>query len=68
ILDFYHAAEHVNDFLKVYCGPDEDRALQLGEKWCHKLKHQGGRALLKFLQTLAIPSRNKKLREAHTDH
>jgi hypothetical protein len=65
ILDFYHAAEHVNDFLKIYCGADEDRATELGQKWCHKLKHQGGRTFVKFLQTISIPARNKTLQEAY---
>lgn len=67
ILDFYHAAEHVNDFVKVYCGGDESQSQQLGQEWCHKLKHKGGNALLEILEQLPISSRKKQLWEAFTN-
>lgn len=67
ILDFYHAAEHVNDFVKVYCGTDETKASQLGQEWCHQLKHEGGQTFLEFLHTLQIPPRNKTLREEYSN-
>ena len=63
ILDFYHASEHVNDFVKLYC-PDEEQARQTGQEWCHKLKHEGGAAFVKLLEELPLPSRRKGLREA----
>lgn len=65
ILDFYHAAEHVNDFLKEYCAGDEEQTRELGRDWCHRLKHEGGAALLELLEQLPLPSRRKSLREAH---
>lgn len=64
ILDFYHASEHVNDFIKEYCPGDEAQQKKLGDDWCHRLKHEGGVALLKFLEQLPLPSRRKALVEA----
>lgn len=65
ILDFYHVSEHVNDFIKLYCPNDEERARELGQEWCHRLKHEGGQAFLEFLEELPLPSRQKLLREGY---
>lgn len=65
ILDFYHAAEHVHDFLKEYCPADEEQSQRLGQEWCHRLKHEGGQALLTFLEQLPLSSRRKGLRDAY---
>jgi hypothetical protein len=65
ILDFYHAAEHVNDFLKEYSPADAEQSQRLGQEWCHRLKHEGGQALLTFLEQLPLPSRRKSVRDAY---
>src|SRR5204863_35747 len=55
ILDWYHAAEHICDFAKVWHGCDEEARTQ----WQHEAKgilyEQGGEALLVHLQALALP-------------
>jgi len=55
ILDWYHAAEHICDFAKVWHVYDEEARLQ----WQHQAKNilyeQGGEALLTYLQALELP-------------
>jgi hypothetical protein len=65
ILDFYHAAEHLSDFAKVYCGSDAVTAEEIAKEWCHELKHRGGRALLATLDALNLRGRADAIREAH---
>ncbi len=54
ILDWYHAAEHICDFAKVWHDDEETRA-----QWQHEAKgilyEQGGEALLAYLRALALP-------------
>jgi hypothetical protein len=65
ILDFYHAAEHLSDFAKIYCGSDLTTAEEMSEEWSHELKHQGGHALLGTLEALNLRGRADAIREAH---
>jgi hypothetical protein len=65
ILDFYHAAEHLSDFAKIYCGSDLTTAEEMSEEWSHELKHQGGHALLATLEGLNLRGRADAIREAH---
>jgi hypothetical protein len=57
ILDWYHAAEHLCDFAKVWHAHDEEARAQ----WQHEAKsllyEQGGEALLTFLQAIELPPR-----------
>jgi hypothetical protein len=57
ILDWYHAAEHICDFAKVWHARDEEACTQ----WQHEAKgilyEQGGEALLAHLQALELPPR-----------
>lgn len=63
ILDFFHAAEHIRNFAKVWCD-DCARPIQV-EHWCHTLKHEGGRALLSDLESLDSTDCTDAQREAH---
>jgi hypothetical protein len=65
ILDFYHAAEYLNDLAKVWQGTDAPAAEALGQQWCHQLKHQGGQALLATLQGLELRGRSAAAREGY---
>lgn len=65
ILDFYHAAEHLGDFAKVFCGSDTITAEELTTQWTHDLKHKGGHALLAVLEALNLRGRANTIREAH---
>jgi hypothetical protein len=65
ILDFYHAAEHLGDFAKAYCGGDADAAEGLTEEWSHQMKHEGGAAILATLEALDLKGQPPTAREAH---
>lgn len=55
ILDWYHAAEHVCDFAKVWHAHDDAARTQWQEQAKGILYEQGGEALLAHLQALALP-------------
>jgi hypothetical protein len=55
ILDWYHAAEHICDFAKVWHARDEEARLQWQLQAKGILYEQGGEALLAYLQALAMP-------------
>lgn len=65
VLDFYHAAEHLNDLAKAFYPSDQDKATELAGSWCHTLKHEGGMALLTELQGLDLRGRTASAREAY---
>jgi hypothetical protein len=65
VLDFYHAAEHVNALAKAFYPSDEDKAAGAAESWCHTLKHEGGVALLTELEGLDLRGRTASTREAY---
>jgi hypothetical protein len=64
ILDFYHAAGHVNDLAKAWYA-DEETAQQAAQQWCHRLKHEGGAALLQELDELDPRGKRPAAREVH---
>jgi hypothetical protein len=64
VLDFYHASEHVHDFLKEWVLDEEQRKGGAAE-WCHLLKEQGGCAILDRLQELDLSKTSAAIREAH---
>jgi hypothetical protein len=65
VLDFYHAAEHLTALAKAVSGPDEAAAGVLAEGWCHRLKHDGGAALLAALEAVDLRGRRADVREKH---
>jgi hypothetical protein len=64
ILDFYHASEHVCAFASAW-GTDDESAAQLADRWCHTLKHSGGRVLLGQLEALDLTGRSPLVCEEH---
>jgi hypothetical protein len=64
ILDFYHAAEHLNEWAKAVRPDDEPGAAELAAGWCHRLKHEGGAAVLAGLTGLDV-GRRPAARAAH---
>jgi len=64
ILDFYHAAEHLNEWAQAVCPDDGAAAHELAGAWCHRLKHEGGAAVLAALEELDV-GRRPAAREAH---
>jgi hypothetical protein len=55
ILDWYHAAEHLCDFAKVWHAHEDEARVQ----WQHEAKgilyEHGGEALLRYLRAIALP-------------
>jgi hypothetical protein len=64
VLDFFPAAEQVNDLAKAL-DPDAAQAGEAAGAWCHTLKHEGGAALLETLETLDLRGRKAEARETH---
>jgi len=64
ILDFYHAAEHLGDLARVLYPGDESAREHWLEEWCHRLKHEGGRAVLEGLCALP-PDGRESVRRVH---
>ena len=64
VLDFYHAAEHLNDLAKAWY-QNEAEAQEQAASWCHTLKHQGGPAVLEVLEGLDRRGRSAAVREVH---
>lgn len=62
ILDFYHASEHLGDFAKAWCAGDAEKAQAVHAEWSHRLKHEGGAAILAWLGGLDLAA-NHKARE-----
>jgi hypothetical protein len=54
ILDFYHASEHLGDFAKAWCPGDAAAAEAAHADWSHRLKHEGGAAILAWREGLDI--------------
>ncbi len=56
ILDWYHAAEHLCDFAKVWQAHDEEARSQWQQEAKGILYEQGGEALLAYLGAIELPS------------
>ncbi len=65
ILDFYHVAEKVHGFAAEWAGDQPERSGPQAQAWCHKLKQEGGTALLEELEVLDLSSRPNAARESH---
>ena len=57
ILDFYHVAEHLGDLGRALHPGEESRRKEWIERWCHRLKHEGGEVVLGELRALAADGR-----------
>jgi hypothetical protein len=64
ILDFYHAAEHLGDLGRALHPTDEAARDSWYEGWCHRLKHEGGRAVLDALRAME-PDGRESVRRVH---
>lgn len=57
ILDFYHASEHLGELAKAWLGVGTAAAEAQHATWAHRLKHEGGGAVLRELRELELPRR-----------
>jgi hypothetical protein len=64
VLDFYHVAEYLGEWAKVLHA-DEAEARGVAGTWCHRLKHEGGAAVLAELRRIDVAGRAEAVREAH---
>jgi hypothetical protein len=64
ILDFWHAAEHLREFANVWIAAEDARGSQV-QAWCERLKHAGGRALLRDLEALELNGAPPAVVESH---
>lgn len=65
ILDFYHAAEHLNELAQALHPGDDGLAGELAGRWCHQLKHEGGAAVLSTLEAIDLRGKKADTRERH---
>jgi hypothetical protein len=64
VLDFYHAAEHLGDWAKALASR-ESEAEGACAAWCHRLKHEGGEAVLRGLREVDVSGRSADVQEVH---
>jgi hypothetical protein len=64
ILDFYHVSEHLAELARAWHGAETAAAEDRHQEWAHRLKHEGGAAVLEELRGLRLPNR-QGLRECY---
>lgn len=57
ILDFYHATEYLGELGRALHPDDEATRKVWLDEWCHRLKHEGGPAVLEGLRKLEVIGR-----------
>jgi hypothetical protein len=67
ILDFYHAAERLCAWAALLHPDDEALAARVSQEWCHRLKHEGGSAVLSALRGVDVSKRGAAAQEAHRE-
>jgi hypothetical protein len=65
ILDFWHAQEHLVELAHSLWGDESETSKTWIEEQCHRLKHEGGTAVLAKLETLDITGQNATAQETH---
>lgn len=68
ILDFWHAKEHLVELAQSLWPEDETARKQWVDRQCHRLKHEGGEAVLAELEVLDVGGRSAVVQEAHRVH
>lgn len=65
ILDYYHCAEHLSEFVALWTGPEH--AETESSHWRHRLKHEGGAAVLKEIEEIDLTAIPPVVRELHRE-
>jgi len=68
ILDFWHAKEHLVELSQSLWPDDEPTCNQWIAAQCHRLKHEGGCAVLAELEAFDISQRSAAVQESHRSH
>lgn len=66
ILDFYHASEHLGALGRALYPAEESARQAWLDPWCHRLKHEGGQAVLEALRSLP-PDGRESVRKVHAE-
>lgn len=66
ILDFCHVAGHLGDLGRALYPGDESARKGWLDPWCHRLKHEGGEAVLEALRGLP-PDGREGVRDVHRE-
>lgn len=65
ILDFYHAKEHLVELAQALHGEDETARQRWLDEVCHRLKHEGGPTVRRWLEGLDLQAASPTVREVH---
>lgn len=65
ILDFYHAKEHLVELAQALYGEDEPARQTWLDDVCHRLKHEGGPTVRRWLEQLDLQDASPSVRETH---
>jgi hypothetical protein len=65
ILDFYHAKEHLVELGQALYGEDEPARQTWLDDVCHRLKHEGGPIVRRWLEGLNMENASATVREVH---
>ena len=65
ILDFWHAADYLQELAKALHPGDEETRQALLACWCHIMKHEGGHRIVEELGKLPLPPRRPAVREQY---
>lgn len=63
ILDFYHCAEHLSQFIALWIG--SERADSESSQWRHRLKHEGGTSVLNAIREIDLSHSSAEVLEQH---
>ena len=66
ILDFFHVTEHLGELGRALYPADESARQEWFERWCHRLRHEGGEAVLEGLRSLC-PDGRESVRKIHAE-
>lgn len=68
ILDFWHAREHLVELANSFWGEGTEANREWLDTQAHRLKHEGGRAVLTGLESLDLSDRNAGVRDDCQSH
>jgi hypothetical protein len=68
ILDFWHAKEHLVELSQACFSQDDASRKSWLDEQCHRLKHEGGQAVLEQLEAMDLSHCGTAAREAHRVH
>jgi hypothetical protein len=67
ILDFWHAAEYLQELAQLVYPDDAEARQRLHKQWCQIMKHEGGSAIIAHLEQYPLPARKPAVRGKHAE-